>query len=139
MFGVRPTLEINGKRKYKSWCGAVFSLLTGLVVFIYTAYKMAEAFTDKSNPSGFLLTFNTDTGGLIYQTINVTAIANMTQMVGTPPVPTSVLVPVIVPMQEKSTLIAILDAMGFIGGMIVMLQAVFGIFANCVNKRLYLS
>lgn len=71
--------------------------------------------------------------------INVTAIANMTQMVGTPAVPTQVLVPVVVPMRERSTLISILDAMGFIGGMISMLHLVFGMFANCVNKRLYLS
>lgn len=118
MFGVRPTLEINGKRKYKSWCGAVFSLFVILVVFMYAGYKIVEAQTDKSADNSFLATFDADTG-LIYKTVNITAVANMTQMVGSKP--TQLAVQVNIPVREPSTLIAIFDALAYIGGMIVTL------------------
>lgn len=43
MFGVRPTLEVNGKRKYKSCWGAFISLIAILAILIFTFFQVMEA------------------------------------------------------------------------------------------------
>lgn len=35
MFGVRPTLEVKGKRKYKSCWGATISMIAFLYIIVY--------------------------------------------------------------------------------------------------------
>jgi len=41
MFGATPALEVRGKRKIKSVCGAFVSILVVLLVFVYIAYKLS--------------------------------------------------------------------------------------------------
>jgi hypothetical protein len=36
MHGVTPSLEIKGKRKYKTWLGASFSFLAVVVMVVYS-------------------------------------------------------------------------------------------------------
>ncbi len=40
MFGASPKIEIRGKRKIKSCCGALVSLLAILIIVFYLAYKL---------------------------------------------------------------------------------------------------
>lgn len=42
MFGVRPTLEVRGKRKYKSCCGATISFIIILYIIQYIFYQVIE-------------------------------------------------------------------------------------------------
>lgn len=43
MFGVRPTLEIHGKRKKKSCWGAFVSIIALLIILVFTLYQALEA------------------------------------------------------------------------------------------------
>ena len=43
MFGVRPTLEIHGKRKKKSCWGAFVSMIAILIILVFTLYQVLEA------------------------------------------------------------------------------------------------
>ena len=43
MFGVRPTLEVNGKRKYKSCWGACISLVAFIVILVFSFFQIMEA------------------------------------------------------------------------------------------------
>lgn len=71
MFGVRPTLEINGKRKYKTWCGFMFSLLVIIIVVIYASYKISHALHDPLNEDSMINNLH-DSTGLIYNEYNKT-------------------------------------------------------------------
>ena len=48
MFGVRPTLEVKGQRKYRSCWGAFISFLLILFILFYTFFQVLEIlkFTD---------------------------------------------------------------------------------------------
>ena len=40
MFGVRPTFEFRGKRKYKSWCGCVISFINIFMLVTFGVFKI---------------------------------------------------------------------------------------------------
>ena len=40
MFGAPPQIEVRGKRKVKSCCGALVSLIAILALVFYMAYKL---------------------------------------------------------------------------------------------------
>ena len=38
MFGVRPTMEVKGKRKFKSCCGATVSFFGIIIILVYALF-----------------------------------------------------------------------------------------------------
>jgi len=53
MYGIRPTLEVRGKRQYKSCFGAFISALAYLAIGIFIFYQVMEVV--KTTKDGFAL------------------------------------------------------------------------------------
>lgn len=63
MFGVRPTMEFNGKRKYKSCWGAFVSALMFIFIIFFVIIKLSEPEKDQN----FLKSMDNAFGGnLVY-------------------------------------------------------------------------
>jgi hypothetical protein len=54
MFGAVPQLEVRGKRKVKSCCGALVSFLAGLLILFYFGFKVLYFMQDNAVVGGFL-------------------------------------------------------------------------------------
>ena len=42
LFGIQPTLEMKGKRKFKSCWGAFISMFTFILIVLYSIYQLLE-------------------------------------------------------------------------------------------------
>ena len=54
MYGVEPTLEYKGKRKYKSWCGVAISMIVLFWILTFSIFQFGYMLRETSIGAGLI-------------------------------------------------------------------------------------
>jgi hypothetical protein len=155
MFGVQPSLEVNGKRHYKTCWGCFVSSIAFVLIFLFLLIKVPDenflASVDAAMGGDFvydseLLDFVDNVPGL-NQTFQVRY--NRTLWTDDPETykeyeDTGRLIATTLTQKgvlekPKSSFMKFCDALSYLGGFCISLHYLFGFLASFVNKQFYLA
>lgn len=163
MFGVRPTLEVNGKRKYKSCWGACISLVAIIIILIFAFFQILEAQKYSLAGQEFIAGVLGDDPSMFYHKYDPKLMAELeaynsaafmaASASGT--AGASIELPQLSEelkdLQEdllahetgarlvRNHLFQALDAAALVGGFVYFIQIVFSTLVKCFNRKLYVK